>query len=497
MGNAESTPSTPTRGGCCGLGAQTEREGANIKDDDDMTKREGANMRFAFDSNQSLMEQISGRRVTAFGENMSEAAVPFIDHSSFTHGDAANNINKDWGSDDDDDLSSDSDTSVIEEEEEDLSVVSNMGGSNYAGSNTDGNDEDMVDSDTGLECEEDSLSNSQAIFASENNRNSSSPGQKNQKARKPQSKILMGHANWVEAVATNGTKICSAGVDEDIKIWDAANGGSVVMTLSGHIDVVTSVAISHDGKNICSGSVDKTVRIWDMATGKEENPMYGHTDAVTSVAYSCDDVYVVSGSIDNTMRLWNVYDGVYQCVQIFQGHTMAVDSVDYSPDGNWIISGSEDASIRIWDPKSGECVNTIRGHTGWFYCVAHAPIVDEKPRFICTGSHIGNVIDIWNAQTRTLCKTMKGHTGPVLSIAYSHDGRYIASGSVDHTVRLWNAETGACVAVLEGHSNIAGTVAFGSDGENIVIVSGSRDHEVRMWYVNELAPGYFEKSTPN
>ena len=491
MGNAESTPSTPIRGGCCGFGGQTEREGANIKDSD-MTKKQTIDS----DIQQSLIGQVRlSQQSNTFGENMSEVAVTFIDHSSYTHGDAANKINKDWGSDDDD-LSSDSDTAVIEEEEEDLSVVSNMGGRNYAGSNTDDNDEDVLDSDTGLECEEDFLSNSQAMFASENdnNRNSSSPGQKNQKARKPQSKILMGHANWVEAVATNGTKICSAGVDEDIKIWDAANGGGlVVMTLSGHIDVVTSVAISHDGKNICSGSVDETVRIWDMATGKEENSMYGHTDAVSSVAYSCDDVYVVSGSIDNTMRLWNVYDGVYQCVQIFQGHTMAVDSVVYSPDGNWIISGSEDASIRIWDPKSGECVNTIRGHTGWFYCVAHAPIVGEKPRFICTGSHIGNVINIWNPQTRTLCKTMKGHTGPVLSIAYSHDGRYIASGSVDHTVRLWNAETGACVAVLEGHSNIAGTVAFGSDGENTVIVSGSRDHEVRMWYVNELAPGHFEK----
>jgi WD40 repeat protein len=51
--------------------------------------------------------------------------------------------------------------------------------------------------------------------------------------------------------------------------------------------------------------------------------------------------------------------------------------------------------------------------------------------------------------------------------------------------------------VLEGHTNIAGTVAFGSDGENTVVVSGSRDHAVRIWYVHELAPAYFKNSTPN
>ena len=529
MGNAPSKSNGPDRGGCCGFGGTGEK--SNIKDigaihegtEDTLNKRNQSQDSFSTEFNvatDSPMMYVSNVEPETDDQQsqMSESDSGSSGEDSCSSGEEGGDGEEEEeqeeeqeegeegeGEGDGKETGETGETGETEQQEErkgNNSTLANNGGqvtsANHADQDNDG-DTNMTDVQESLACNETEPMHTENTLRNDTNETKGSlpsiPANNVVTTLfEPQYKSLRGHANWVEAVATYGTKIISAGVDEDIKIWGCSNNGTVECTMSGHDDVVTSVMVSNDGKHMVSGSVDKTVRIWSMETGKQESSMSGHTDAVTSVAYSKDDVYVVSGSIDNTMRLWNVFGGVYQCVKVFRGHTNAVDSVEYSPDGKSIISGSEDATLRIWDPKSGECINIIRGHTGWFYCVAHAPQRFGQPNYVCTGSHIGNVIDIWNVDTSKLHKTMKGHTGPVLSLAYSPNGQYIASGSVDHTVRVWHAETGACVAVLEGHTNIAGSVAFGSDGTHTIIVSGSRDHEVRLWYVNEIAPGYFNNA---
>ena len=81
-----------------------------------------------------------------------------------------------------------------------------------------------------------------------------------------------------------------------------------------------------------------------------------------------------------------------------------------------------------------------------------------------------------------LVRTLRGHTGVVGSIAWSPDGRILASPSDDKTIRLWNAETGECLRTLEGHRHYVVSVAFNETGQHIA--SGGGDRTVKVWETN-------------
>jgi len=130
-----------------------------------------------------------------------------------------------------------------------------------------------------------------------------------------------------------------------IWIYDAATGTELAL-LTGHIDVVNSIAFSPDGSTLGSGSEDNTVRLWDVATGKLKNILSGHTDTVESVAFSPDGETLASGSRDKTIHLWDVKTGLQKYKLI--GHTGTVNSVAFSPDGETLASGSEQ-EIRLWN----------------------------------------------------------------------------------------------------------------------------------------------------
>jgi WD40 repeat protein len=154
-----------------------------------------------------------------------------------------------------------------------------------------------------------------------------------------------------------------------------------------------------------------------------------------------------------------------------------ISRITWSPDGRTLASASPDKVIQLWDAETGELHRTLKGHSGEIYSVAWSP----DGRTLASGSS-DHTIRLWDAETGKLRQTIKGHSDVVNDIAWALNGRTLASGSDDNTVRLWDAETWTPSGILDEHSFSVNVVAWSPKDEQ-VLASGSNDiihiHEIK------------------
>jgi len=261
-------------------------------------------------------------------------------------------------------------------------------------------------------------------------------------------------------------------------------------TFTGHTDWVYDVAWSPDGKRIASSSKDKTVQVWDAATGSRIYTYRGHTSDVYTAAWSPDGKRIASCSQDKTAQVWDATDGGH--VFTYRGHTDAVVTVAWSPDGTRLASGggnvlelnkSNDKTVQVWNATDGGHVLTYRGHKDQVFTVAWSPngkyLASGGANFDQNSPARDITAQVWDATDGDHIFTYTGHTDWVDGVAWSPDSTRIASASSDKTVQVWDALNGGHVFIYNGHSNYVVTAAWSPDGTRIA--SASYDDTVQIW----------------
>ncbi|THH18967.1 hypothetical protein EW146_g2117 [Bondarzewia mesenterica] len=275
--------------------------------------------------------------------------------------------------------------------------------------------------------------------------------------------------------------------------------GSPKHTLTGHRDVVNTVAFHPVYSVVASGSDDCTIKVWDWETGELERTLKGHTKRVTDCEYDSKGKHLVSSSYDLFIKLWNV-ENDYQNFATLRGHEHSVSSVRFLPGDDRIVSASRDQTVRIWEIASTHCIKVIKPHTDWIRCAL--PSLDGRYLVTCSMDHTARVVEVSSGTTkaelrghdnvvevavfvprisvpaiRELVGQKTGTTQPAITegIAIAH----VATGSRDKTIKIWDAIRGQCLHTLVGHDDWVRALVFHPNGQ--YLLSAADDHSIRIW----------------
>jgi WD40 repeat protein len=290
----------------------------------------------------------------------------------------------------------------------------------------------------------------------------------------------------------------------DLRAWDwhylKRRCHAERLTCSGHTNLVTGVAYSPDGKRLASSSRDQTVRVWDAGTGKELLKLEGHSGAVGGVAWSPDGKRIASVRQHDPfqpiaelakyaeLKLWDAATGKELLT------LPGLFGVAFSPDGRRVASAGTNRTIKVWDVDTGQQVFSLSGHQNPPVNVAwsgdgrllasasfeFAGSKDDRVKVLTGNLKPAGEVKLWDAAMGKETFRVRGPVERATSLALSPDGQRLSLTHFSGLVTVWDTARGQLLYTLRGRNSTGEATAFSPDGRLVAAV-GTRLEPARFW----------------
>ncbi|MFN8440612.1 MAG: BTAD domain-containing putative transcriptional regulator [Caldilineaceae bacterium] len=294
---------------------------------------------------------------------------------------------------------------------------------------------------------------------------------------------LAGHTDEVAALgfSPDGTTVITGSHDLTVRLWATADG-SLLAVLHGHTNLVRRVTVAPNGRWLATGGTDNFCYLWDLQSRKVHHLLADHAAPIEQLAFSPDSQTVAAYDVNETISVWLVSSG--QRLDSYRLHHAGVYSLAFSSDGRQLVSGGADAAIYLWDvsqPASPRMMARLVGHRYRVRSVTFS--LDNE--IIASADYAGG-LRAWYKPNRITGKwssrELLGVQTSISQIAISPDGQCLASSS-DDGLRLWSLTTGCQTHLLQGTTLSARMCVFSPDGR--WLASGHLDHTICIWALDE------------